>query len=248
MHGTASPAGIRSRSRQRDRCCRSNDFARLFGYGGAFDKFFKENLEPLVDTLAGAVGVATGAYRASRAMLEQFAGGAASIRELFFPYDAVTLDVRFAVTLTEVDTGTPRFTLEIDGQPFEYRSTGRCGLGKVAGYSEPRPRRPLTFSIPAAARIARSSRAVGLVPPDRRRAGSRQSDVRFELLTRLDRHHARIVIDPRASSIRYEPLLAAIQVRHVTARGVGVPTQGSQRVADGRRDRAGDIPGGDSWK
>jgi type VI secretion system protein ImpL len=99
------------------------DFGRLFGYGGVFDTFFKENLAPLVDTArnpwlwrAGA----SGSIGASTAMLRQFEA-AQRIRDMFFRPGGQLPEIRFNVLPSFLDASATRFVLELDGQNFEYR-------------------------------------------------------------------------------------------------------------------------------
>ena len=100
------------------------DFGRVFGYGGVFDRFFKSELEPLVDTSRSpwtwrndASGVSVGP---SPAMLRQFES-AKDIREMFFRPGGQESEVRFRLTPTELDADVTRFLLELDGQNVEYR-------------------------------------------------------------------------------------------------------------------------------
>ncbi len=100
------------------------DFGRVFGYGGVFDRFFKNELEPLVDTSRSpwtwrpdASGVSVGP---SVAMLRQFES-AQHIREMFFRPGGQESEVRFRLTPTELDADVTRFLLEVDGQNVEYR-------------------------------------------------------------------------------------------------------------------------------
>ena len=100
------------------------DFGRVFGYGGVFDRFFKNELEPLVDISrspwtwrADASGVSVGP---SQAMLRQFES-ARHIREMFFRPGGQESEVRFRLTPTELDADVTRLLLEIDGQNVEYR-------------------------------------------------------------------------------------------------------------------------------
>src|SRR5208282_1313276 len=94
------------------------DFGRLFGVGGIFDQFFKENLAALVDTTrspwvwrAGGSGPAG----ASTGMLKQFEA-AQQIRELYFGPGGQSPEQQFTLTPGELDAAATRFTLEMDGQ------------------------------------------------------------------------------------------------------------------------------------
>jgi len=100
------------------------DFGRLFGYGGLFETFFKENLAGLVDTTrrpwawrAGADGASLGV---SVAMLREFEA-AQQIRESFFRAGSQTPELHFTIMPVALDAASTRFLLEVDGQQFEYR-------------------------------------------------------------------------------------------------------------------------------
>jgi type VI secretion system protein ImpL len=100
------------------------DFGRLFGYGGLFETFFKDNLAALVDTTrrpwswrAGADGASLGV---SVAMLREFEA-AQQIRESFFRPGAQLPELHFTLIPVALDAGATRFLLEVDGQQFEYR-------------------------------------------------------------------------------------------------------------------------------
>jgi type VI secretion system protein ImpL len=100
------------------------DFGRLFGYGGLFETFFKDNLEPLVDTTrrpwAWRTGVSGESVGASVAMLRQFEA-AQLIRAYFFRPGGQMPELHFTVTPTTLDAGASRFLFEVDGQAFDYR-------------------------------------------------------------------------------------------------------------------------------
>ncbi len=99
------------------------DFGRLFGSGGIFDTFFKENMAPLVDTSsspwvwrAGGSGPAG----ASNAMLRQFEL-AQQIRDDYFASGIPLPDQQFVMMPGDLDAAATRFTLEVDGQSLDYR-------------------------------------------------------------------------------------------------------------------------------
>src|SRR6266542_4476886 len=94
------------------------DFARIFAYGGLFDRFFAENLDSLVDTSQASWTWRPGAVAGSRDMLEKFEA-AQRIRELFFRRGSPAPDVHFTVNTAGIDQRIPRFVLEIDGQYFD---------------------------------------------------------------------------------------------------------------------------------
>ena len=100
------------------------DFGRLFGYGGVYDAFFKAELAPLVDTTRAtwawrndATGAAVGG---SMGMLRQFEA-AERIRQMFFRPGSQDVEVRFSVSIVDLDANALRFTLDLDGQSFVYR-------------------------------------------------------------------------------------------------------------------------------
>lgn len=98
------------------------DFGRVFGFNGTFDTFFRDNLAALVDVSrtpwnwrAGA-----GAIGGSPEMLRQFQQ-ARRIRDVYFKPGSQTPEARFTLTPGSLDAAVTRFSLELDGQRFEYR-------------------------------------------------------------------------------------------------------------------------------
>jgi type VI secretion system protein ImpL len=130
------------------------DFGRLFGYGGVFDMFFKSELANLVDTTRNpwvwrtdASGAAVGG---SLSMLRQFES-AERIRTMFFRPGSQDPEVRFSLSAVDLDAGSVRFTLELDGQLFDYRH-GPV-IAKSLTRPGPSPRTaPATFSQRAGTR------------------------------------------------------------------------------------------------
>ncbi|MGA2776914.1 MAG: type VI secretion system membrane subunit TssM [Steroidobacteraceae bacterium] len=99
------------------------DFTRLFGAGGVFDQFYKDNLAPLVDSTrspwvwrAGGSGPAG----ASTGMLRQFEA-VQQIRDLYFGPGGQSPEQQFTLTPGDLDAAATRFTLEMDGQTLDYR-------------------------------------------------------------------------------------------------------------------------------
>ena len=99
------------------------DFGRLFGTGGVFDAFFKDNLAPLVDSSrspwvwrAGGSGPAG----ASTAMLHQFEQ-VEQIRKYYFAPNGQLPEQTFWLTPGDLDADVNRFSLEMDGQRLDYR-------------------------------------------------------------------------------------------------------------------------------
>jgi len=96
-----------------------DDFGRLFGYGGVFDSFFTANLEKLVDTSGPSWAWRTASVGMSTAMLRQFEA-AQRLRRLFFQPGSKTPQVRFTVSVIDLQAGATKFRLEIDGKVSEY--------------------------------------------------------------------------------------------------------------------------------
>jgi type VI secretion system protein ImpL len=98
------------------------DFSRLFGTGGIFDSFFKANLASQVDTTRSPwvwLSGGTGPAGSSTSMLRQFET-VQNIRENYLS-PAGQLEQQFTLTPAELDAGSTRFTLELDGQTLDYR-------------------------------------------------------------------------------------------------------------------------------
>lgn len=97
------------------------DFGRLLGYNGVFDNFFKSQLGPYVDTARSPWTWRSGAPPGiPTAVVGQFEA-AGRIRETFFRPGGQRPELHFSVTPLYLDAAATRFTLEIDGQPFDYR-------------------------------------------------------------------------------------------------------------------------------
>jgi type VI secretion system protein ImpL len=96
----------------------------LFGYNGVYDNFFKTQLSQLVDASrvpwTWKVDSAGERVGGSVAMLRQFEA-VGRIREMFFRGGAQEPEARFSVAAVDLDAAAIRFTLDVDGQPFEYR-------------------------------------------------------------------------------------------------------------------------------
>jgi type VI secretion system protein ImpL len=179
------------------------DFGRVFGYGGVFDRFFKNEIEPLVDTSRAPwtwrtdqSGVSVGT---STFMLRQFES-AQRIRDMFFRPGGQEAEVRFRVTPTELDADATRFLLEVDGQNFEYRhgperSAPASWPGQSAGPAA------VTFEMRAGGRpnAAFQGAWAWFRLLDNARL-SRETEVRYDVTFAKDGHEAQVRLD--AASIR----------------------------------------------
>jgi len=110
------------------------DFGRVFGHGGVFDLFFKENLQPLVDDSrspwawrADASGAAVGLGPGVLRQFEQ----ARAIREAFFRPGSQMPELRFTITFVSLAPAARRVVLELDGQTFTYRFEAERALPAV---------------------------------------------------------------------------------------------------------------------
>ena len=116
------------------------DFGRVFGSGGVFDKFFHDNLAALVDVSREPWRWREGAASigGSAAMLRQFQH-AQRIRDVYFK-PARRYPKRASSSRRTCSTRVTRFTLDVDGQAFEYRHGPREQGDDVAGRVGPRGR------------------------------------------------------------------------------------------------------------
>jgi type VI secretion system protein ImpL len=98
------------------------DFTQIFGPTGAFEKFFHDNLEPLVDTSSSPWRWRPGAapIGGSAALLRQFEL-VRTIRNEFFKDGVSSAQARFTLLPDTLDASTSRFTLTVQGQTLEYR-------------------------------------------------------------------------------------------------------------------------------
>ncbi len=118
------------------------DFGRIFGYGGVFESFFRDNLAALVDVSQTPWRWREGAASigGSTAILRQFQQ-AQRIRDVYFKSGSQLPEARFNLTPDTLDAGATRFVLEVDGQSLEYRHgpqqskamawPGGAGVGQV---------------------------------------------------------------------------------------------------------------------
>jgi type VI secretion system protein ImpL len=96
------------------------DFSRVFGPGGVFDTFYRENLAALVDTSGAQWRWRDGAAAGPAAMLQQFQR-VQRIRDVYFAPGAPGPGAKFSLLADSLDGSVARFTLNVDGQAFEYR-------------------------------------------------------------------------------------------------------------------------------
>jgi type VI secretion system protein ImpL len=174
------------------------DFGRLFGHGGAYDNFFKSELAQLVDTSrnpwswrSDASGATIGG---SASMLRHFEA-AQRIRDMFFRPGSQDPELRFTATPEALDAGSLRFTLEIDGQPADYR------------HGAPRPT-PMTWPGPKPGLVVAAFEERGGGRPNLVFQGpwawfrfidgvrvERETEVRYALIISAGGHQARVTIE-----------------------------------------------------
>ena len=95
-----------------------SDFGAVFGYDGLFDKFFTEHLAKQVDTAGARWTWRPGSIEPSHDLLEQFQA-AQQIRDMFFQPGAKTPEVKFFVSISDLDRTAKRFVLRIDGKNYD---------------------------------------------------------------------------------------------------------------------------------
>jgi type VI secretion system protein ImpL len=176
-----------------------DDFGHLFADGGTFDKFFRENLAPLVDTSTTPWRFREGAAQPSgaRGLLPQFQA-AREIREIFLKNGSKP-EVRFNLTPDLLDAAVSRFSLEIDGQSLEYRhgqvqSQSFVWPGNGAG------RAAITFDVAGQPAIAAFQGPWAMFRALDQAKTQPQSDTRFSVTFNQAGHSARVLLE--ATSIR----------------------------------------------
>jgi type VI secretion system protein ImpL len=177
------------------------DFGRVFGYGGVFDTFFKENLAALVDVSRNPWRWREGAAQigGSEALLRQFQQ-AQRIRDVYFKPGSQLPEARFTLTPDSLDAGATRFTLELDGQTLDYRHG-------------PQQSRQMTWPGTAAGQVAIAFEERGGGGPSVVKQGPwawfraleqaqvrRDSDTRVSITFAAGTHSMRVVLD--AASVR----------------------------------------------
>jgi type VI secretion system protein ImpL len=101
------------------------NFAELFGNGGRFDSFFKSTLAKSVDTSGRNWRWKAGAPAGPDAVLTE-AQTADTIRQIYFRNGAQP-QVGFTLFAPQLDPAIAKFTVEIDGQKYDY--AGSAGNG-----------------------------------------------------------------------------------------------------------------------
>ena len=172
------------------------DFGLVFGYDGLFDRFFTEHLEKQVDTTGAVWMWRPGAVALPQRLLDQFQQ-ARLIRDMFFQPGTKTPDVRFFVTLSNLDSNATRAILQIDGQNFD----------------DKRMKQPATWpgSAQGHARFSFESRyydpTVGYEGPwawfrmvDYKRAGAVDAQQRIVLNLQNRYHRVQVTVEPGRAS------------------------------------------------
>jgi type VI secretion system protein ImpL len=95
-------------------------FNDLFGYGGVYDKFFTEQISKYVDASQLPWTWRPGSIETTRPILPQVQE-ALRVRDLFFAPGSKSAEVRYAVTISDLDATTTRFVLTVDGQIYDGR-------------------------------------------------------------------------------------------------------------------------------
>jgi type VI secretion system protein ImpL len=168
------------------------DFAKLFGSGGIFDTFFRNELIDLVDKQDRGWAWKPGV--AASVPLEKFYI-AEQLRRMFFPQGAAMPGVTFTITPSELDDRSRRFVLEIDGQAVQYEHGAvrpvtikwpgeKVGSASATFEEHTGSRSPIVFD--GAWAWFRLLDAVKL---------TRQSDVRYSLTVASGGHAASLRID-----------------------------------------------------
>ena len=168
------------------------DFVMLFAHDGIFDRFFRQNLEPLIDTTATPWTWRPGAVSGSREMLQRFEA-AHHLRELFFRPGVPRPVVGYTLNLSQVDPAIPGFTLEIDGRIYDPRHPRTIVpaiwpgevLGRAAVRFETRVGTPTQEDFPGAWGLFRMFD----------KYGQRLSATRFRLAFEMDGQEARVFVD-----------------------------------------------------
>jgi type VI secretion system protein ImpL len=95
-----------------------SDFGAVFGFDGLFDKFFTDHLAKQVDVTGARWTWRPGSIIPSHQLLGQFQA-AQQLRDMFFERGSKTPSLKFFLTLSERNSASTRFVLQIDGQNFD---------------------------------------------------------------------------------------------------------------------------------
>jgi type VI secretion system protein ImpL len=109
------------------------NFADLFGNGGRFDSFFKSTLGKLVDTSGHNWRWKAGAPAGPDQVLST-AQTADDIRQMYFR-GGPQIQVGFTLLAPQLDPAIAKLTVEIDGQKYEYPTSGASGASGANGAS-----------------------------------------------------------------------------------------------------------------
>jgi type VI secretion system protein ImpL len=93
-------------------------FNDLFGYGGLYDRFFTDQISKYVDASQSPWTWRPGAIETTRPILRQVQE-ALRVRDTFFAPGSKSAEVRYAVTISDLDATTSRFVLQVDGQIYD---------------------------------------------------------------------------------------------------------------------------------
>jgi type VI secretion system protein ImpL len=177
------------------------DFGRVFGFGGVFEAFFRDNLAALVDVSRTPWRWRDGAANigGSAAMLKQFQQ-AQRIRDVYFKPGSQLPEARFNLTPDTLDVGTTRFALDLDGQPLDYRHgpqqskamvwPGGGGVGQATVVFEERSGSGPNFSRQGPWAWFRTLDAAQV---------TRDSDTRMGVTFAAGDHSMRVVLDTASS-------------------------------------------------
>jgi type VI secretion system protein ImpL len=110
------------------------DLGTVFGFDGAFDKFFADHLAKQVDTTGAVWTWRPGSVMLSNTLLAQFQE-AQRLRDMFFQPGSKTPSVKFFVTFSDLDSSATRFVLQVDGTNFDDKHFKQPGVwpGPQAG-------------------------------------------------------------------------------------------------------------------
>jgi type VI secretion system protein ImpL len=181
------------------------DFAQVFGPSGVFEKFFHENLEPLVDTSSSPWRWRQGAapIGGSTALLRQFEL-VKNIRDAYFKESASAPQARFSLTPESLDAGATRFALTLQGQNLEYRH----GPLQSQQFAWPGSTTDASFRFEAGSGAAAGPGLQGAWAWFRLLDGGqveRVSDTRYRITFAAGGHSMRVILDAASSRNPFGP-------------------------------------------